>query len=53
MKEYGYGNVYMGSKVFQPTKSGYAQAYSEIKRIENAGHVAECNRYDDVMSHRW
>ena len=53
IKEYGPGNVYLGSKTYGATPSELARAYSELERIEDAGHRADCNRYDDVKSGRW
>ena len=38
IKEYGPGNVYMGSKYFDTTPAGYMAAQAEIKRIIDSGH---------------
>ena len=41
IKEYGPGNVYISSKSFVATASGYAEARTYIEAITSRGHVAK------------
>lgn len=52
IKEYGPGNTYLGSKVFQPTEQGYAQARQEIERINQAGHYCKDDDSGVVLAYR-
>ena len=50
IEEYGYGNVYMGSKSFVRTPGGFAQAMAHIEAILARGNRPGGNA-GEVMSY--